>query len=311
MTSDRTPAHEPSSLEVIKDYNATDYRTVWQKPEAIFSGRFEDRLARRLLATDPGWFVDIGAGYGRLHPLYARPGRRVVLVDYAANLIQLAAEALAGDESVWFVVADAYHLPFRDDVFAAGLSVRTFHHMTAPGAFLRECARVLNPGAHVVVEYSNKRNLPRLARHPRSALARDHEEYGHLHFGTHPAAFAELAAAAGFRVERTLGTGFLSRLVTERTRAAATPLAAAETALDVALGGVDLAPMSFADLVKGDGAAGARPALEFDDLLRCPSCAGELARQEGEMRCEGCGRAYSRDGRVLDFRLATAGTGTP
>ncbi len=124
-------------------------------------GAFENQLAQRLLSPDPGWFIDLGAGYGRLYPLYARPGRKVVLVDYAPNLIAQAAHSLGDQSDVSFIVANAYHLPFRPGVFSAGLSVRTFHHMSAPERFLGECARVFEPGGHMVVEYSNKRNILR------------------------------------------------------------------------------------------------------------------------------------------------------
>src|SRR5205085_6553252 len=147
------------------------------------------------------WFVDVGAGYGRLYPLYARPDRRVVLVDYAVNLLEVAAEKL-GDADVAFVAANAYHLPFRAGSFAAGISIRTFHHMAQPHQFLDELGRVLRRGAHAVLEYSNKRNLLRMARYGPSSLRRDHEHWGELLFGTHPDHLRQLASSAGFDVGR-------------------------------------------------------------------------------------------------------------
>jgi len=156
---------------VIKDYTGRDYRTVWHGPRAAFDDRFEGKLIAELLPSEPGWFVDVGAGYGRLYPLYARPDRRVVLVDYAVNLLEVAAETYSGQDGLYFVAANAYHLPFRAGSFDAGLSNRTFHHMAHPQAFLDELGRVLRSGAHAVLEYSNKRNLLRVVRYGDRACA--------------------------------------------------------------------------------------------------------------------------------------------
>jgi SAM-dependent methyltransferase len=283
-------------LEVIKDYTGRDYRTVWHGPRAAFDDRFEGQLIEELLPATPGWFVDVGAGYGRLYPTYARPDRRVVLVDYAVNLLEVAAEELRAKD-VRFVAANAYHLPFRAGAFDAGLSIRTFHHMANPRAFLDELARVLHDGALAVLEYSNKRNLLRMLRYGRRSLRREHEEYGDLLFGTHPEYLRELASAAGFEMRRTRGTGFLTRFVTERTQPAARALGAIEEVADRLLGSRDLAPVSFAEFARKGGSP-AEPAETLEDLLRCPACGGVLE----DLTCTGCRRSFPRVGPVLDLR---------
>ncbi len=259
-------------------------------------------MIRELLPSEPGWFVDLGAGYGRLYPLYARPDRRVVLVDYAVNLLEVAAESHADDEGVYFVAANAYHLPFRPGAFDAGISIRTFHHMASPQGFLAELGRVLRRGARAVLEYSNKRNLLRIARYGRSSLRRDHEEYGDLLFGTHPDYLRELAAAAGFDVGRTGGTGFFTRLVTERTQAAAGALGAAESVADRLLGRLELAPVSFAELAKKTGDVPETEASSLADILQCPACGGAVAEDSNGMICASCGKGYRKVGAVYDFK---------
>ena len=290
-------------LEVIKDYSGRDYRTVWQGPRAAFDDRFESRLVEDLVSSAPGWFLDVGAGYGRLYPLYARGGRKVVMVDYALNLLEVAAQAHDGEDDVYFVAANAYHLPFRPLTFAAALSVRVFHHMAHPELFFAELGRVLGSDAHAVVEYSNKRNALRVLRHGRSALRSDHEAYGDLLFGTHPAFFAELAGAAGFTVGQTRGTGLLSRLVTARTEAAAPLVAALEAVLDRVFGSRDLGPVTFAELHKADAPApDVRVGDELVDILQCPACAGAVSTAAGGIRCLACTRLYPQIGSVYDFR---------
>jgi SAM-dependent methyltransferase len=288
-----------AAVETIKDYSGRDYRTVWEGPKARFEDRFETAIIRRLLSPAPGWFLDLGAGYGRLQPLYARPDRRVVLVDYAVDALELAARVLGEREDVHYVAANAYHLPFSAAAFDAGISIRTYHHMNVPQRFLDEVGRTLRGGARFLVEYSNKRNALRLVRYGRRALRRDHEHYGELLFGTHPHYFAELCRRAGLTVVRSEGTGFFPRVV-ERVPAVAAPLALGERALDASLGR-SLAPMTFADVVKS------RPderseADSLGDLLRCPACGGGLQDGDGPMTCADCDVRYPRVGAVLDLR---------
>jgi ubiquinone/menaquinone biosynthesis C-methylase UbiE len=293
------------SPEIIKDYNERDYRTVWAHgARSDFEDRFETALIRRLLSRDPGWLIDLGAGYGRLYPVYAQPGRTVVMVDYAVNLLEIAAKAHGDRGDVHFVAANAYHLPFRPATFAVGLSNRTFHHMAHPELFLGELARVMRPGSHVALEYSNKRNALRVARYGRRSLREDHEHYGELLFGTHPRLFERLARSAGFETGATYGTGFFSRLLFERTRGVYAPLVAAETAADASLGKLDLAPMHFVDLRRANGAE--PPVLEgagaLVDVLQCPACGGNLQEATDGLGCTSCGRHFPRLGAVLDLR---------
>ncbi len=301
-----------ADLEVIKDYSGRDYRTVWRGPRAAFEDRFERKLIEKMLPSDPGWFVDVGAGYGRLYPLYAAEGRKVVMVDYAMNLLEEAARSLGARSDVSFVAASAYHLPFRSGSFDGGLSVRTFHHMAHPERFLEEFARVLGSGSHALIEYSNKRNLLRMLRYGRRSLRQDHEEYGDLLFGTHPAYFEQLATSAGLELSHSRGTGFLSRLVTERTVPAVPLVAAGESVLDAVFNG--LAPMNFADLRV---AAGRRQpddresAAGLADMLQCPACGGAVEDTGDGMRCTSCDELYPKVGAVLDFRHVGRLSGEP
>ena len=295
-----------ADLEVIKDYSGRDYRTVWHGSRASFEDRFERKLIEKMVPSDGGWFIDVGAGFGRLYPLYAAEGRKIVMVDYAMNSLDEAARSLGADNGVYFVAANAYRLPFRSGSFDGGLSIRTFHHMAHPQRFLNEFARVLCSGSHALLEYSNKRNLLRMLRYGRRSFRMDHEEYGDLLFGTHPAYFAELATSAGLAVAHSRGTGFLSRLVTERTRFAVPLLAAAESALDAVFGSCGLAPMNFADIRVGGGGrtpdSGAS-ARGLADMLQCPACGSAVVEgTEGGMRCASCERLYPKVGAVLDFR---------
>ncbi|MDA1313745.1 MAG: class I SAM-dependent methyltransferase [Acidobacteria bacterium] len=195
----------------LRDYRNEDYRDFWKGDRKALLHDMEAGVVAELAPKEPGWFFDVGAGHGRLLPLYAREDRRIVLVDYAMNLLQTA-KSSNDKGNIHYVVADAYHLPFRPETFSGGLSIRAFHHMEDPGAFLAELARVTRAGAEILVEYSNKRNLLRVLRRGAAAFRREHECYSGMLFGTHPAHFERLCRDAGLRVVMNRGLGSFERL---------------------------------------------------------------------------------------------------
>lgn len=287
---------------IIKDYNERDYRTVWQKPKAVHEDRFESAIERQLLTKEPGWFIDIGGGYGRCYPLYKREGRKVVILDYAMNLLEIAAESFKNDSDVYFVAANAYRMPFKDGVFTGGISIRTFHHMNEPGTFLTECARVMKTGGRLLMEYANKRNLFRIAKRGKQSLTKDHEAYGDMLFGTHPAFFKTTAEEAGFVQEHVDGTGYFPRFINERTRVFMPFFSLLEHIFDTFTGHTAFAPLTFADLRKqGDNAETAEETT-LADILACPACRGTLAESKDGLSCTACKSEFKRNGAIYDLR---------
>jgi ubiquinone/menaquinone biosynthesis C-methylase UbiE len=295
-----------SEPEVLKDYSERDYRTVWQEPRAKFENRFEGKIIAQMMPAKPGWFIDVGAGYGRLYPQYARPGRKVVLVDYATNLLDMAEKEYGTKKDIFFIAANAYHLPFKDEVFDAAITIRTFHHMNLPKKFFQEFSRVLRPRSEVLFEYSNKRNILRILKNARRSLRKDHEEYADWQFGTHPAYLRDIAKEAGFEVERTVGTAFFPRFLTEKTVFLEPILGGLETVFDLTLGRIGFAPMNFARLRKSSGAGIMKsPVPELSDILKCPACRGDVEAINQGFRCISCSRMFPKNGKVIDFRYTT------
>jgi len=299
----------------IRDYSRQDYREFWRGPSKSILQKAENKIIRELLPSTPGWFVEVGAGYGRLIPTYFRSDRKVVLVDYATNLLEIAAQT-HHHENIHFVAANAYYLPFRNDVFRSGLSVRTFHHMKSPRAFLHELARILRPGEEALINYANKRNVFRIFKHGLRSLHHDHEPYKEMLFGTHPAYFIELSAQEGLYIQRTRGTGFFIQIVNaagfldhflEKMPFLTLPVSICEAMADRSLGRLGFAPFNFALLRKDEGAripsprAGEEP--ELVDILACPRCRSRsLVDHKTGFTCSDCKTTFPRKGKILDFR---------
>lgn len=290
--------------EIIKDYSGRDYRTVWQHPRAQFEDEFEGGIIKKLVSHEPGWFIDLGGGYGRLVPLYTKKGRNIVIVDYAPNLLEMAAETYASRDDVHLIAANAYHLPFKDSTFSAGISIRTFHHMNAPERFLGELSRVMRPQTHALIEYSNKRNLMRVLKKWNKSMQVDHEEYMDLQYGTHPRYFSQIAERVGLEVARNLGTGFLPRFLTEKTLSFKPLFSIIETLLDGLYGPLGLAPMNFSDLKKTRewSAKDTPPGTTLLEILACPVCKQGLTDHQSHMACSSCGKQFEKRGKIVDFR---------
>jgi ubiquinone/menaquinone biosynthesis C-methylase UbiE len=289
--------------ELIHDYNGRDYRTVWKHARARFEDFFETRVAKKLLPKFDGWFIDIGGGYGRSYPLYKKEGRKVVIMDYAMNLLEMADESYKDDPNIFFVAADAYHQPFKENTFSSGISIRVMHHMNLAANFLKEINRIMTPGGEFVMDYANKANLFRLLAKPSKTKMVDHEEYEPLLFGTHPAYFKDVSEKSGFRYIRSLGTGFFPRFIGESTKFLGAVLFIPELILDATLGKFNFGPRTVALIKKqGELKTDLQNMGDVKSILCCPLCHGDIDFGVERCTCKGCNKVFAMKGRIFDFR---------
>ena len=134
------------------DDRAPGYEQGWR-------GRMHHDIAGRVaeLAVSvhaaPRRVLDVGCGTGYLlRLLAARCPQTTELtgIDAAPSMIE-AAERAADDRRLRFTVGAAERLPYPDDAFDLVVSTTSFDHWADQQAGLRECARVLEPGGHLVL----------------------------------------------------------------------------------------------------------------------------------------------------------------
>ena len=117
-------------IEIEKNLAAWERKPLLQK---IYAG-FHEQILRRVDSSVPGAIVEIGAGIGNLKGSLPR----VICTDLFVQ--------------PWIdVVCDAYDLPFREATVSHLILFDVFHHLRAPGAFLREARRVLAPRGKVLL----------------------------------------------------------------------------------------------------------------------------------------------------------------
>jgi ubiquinone/menaquinone biosynthesis C-methylase UbiE len=101
----------------------------------------------------PRRVLDVGCGTGYLLRLLARQcpdASELAGVDPAPSMIG-AAQQSADDQRLRFLAGAAERLPCPDGAFDLVVSTTSFDHWSDQQAGLRECARVLAAGGHLVL----------------------------------------------------------------------------------------------------------------------------------------------------------------
>ncbi|MBL7200700.1 MAG: class I SAM-dependent methyltransferase [Anaerolineae bacterium] len=113
-----------------------------------------DRLVE-IARPQTDWLVlDVATGAGHTALKFAPYVDRVIATDLTPKMLDTAQAHIAGKgvENVSFQLADAEDLPFEDETFDLVTCRIAPHHFPAPARFVRQCARVLKPGALLVVQ---------------------------------------------------------------------------------------------------------------------------------------------------------------
>jgi len=147
-----------------------------------------------LAAAGPGPFdlvVDFGTGTGRMLTLFAGMARRVEGIDLSHQMLTVARSKLqeAGAANASVRHGDATSSPYTDGSASLVIIHQVLHFLDDPGRALVEAARVLAPGARlIVVEFA-----PHTLEHLRA-------EHAHRHLGVSEADMARWADRAGLAV---------------------------------------------------------------------------------------------------------------
>jgi ubiquinone/menaquinone biosynthesis C-methylase UbiE len=123
-----------------------------------FNRRLRDYVIR-LCDVKPGARVlDVGSGSGWVARQLIVKSRKIVSVDLSQkNLGEI--KSTLGQGSAAFVLADAYHLPFRDGSFDLVVISEILEHLNSPTAGLQEFERILAPKGKVVATTPYKEKI--------------------------------------------------------------------------------------------------------------------------------------------------------
>lgn len=132
------------------DAEAFDYAEAWRDPAAVHENRRLRETILRALPRDERPVLDVGCGSAWLAEALLPTGRPVVSMDISTVNPEGAVARFPADGH-YGVVADAFHLPFRDGLFGAVVASEIIEHVPDPAGFLVSLLRVLAPGGVLVV----------------------------------------------------------------------------------------------------------------------------------------------------------------
>jgi SAM-dependent methyltransferase len=304
-----------ASLRGADDFGSLDFDRLWRgrsKTTAVEATALRAALAR----TDPARRLEVGPGHGRLSPVVRSGAVEYVASDVTRDFARRLDGAGPDPERNLRVAANVYRLPFVDHSFTAIVMVRVYNFLAEPRAALRELARVLRPGGHLVLSYEPRPSLGTLAGdlrvslqpHPRPVPSQTFSRAERV--PVHPSSFPAWAAtrastrrtleAAGLGVELELGTGLEDFRPFKWLPTGVFP------PLGSAFGGtVDgMFPSRF---VLARAIGDRRPSLPLPPLgesLACPSCARPLGARDLQAAwtwtCPTCGFEVHLEGGFLD-----------
>ncbi len=286
----------------ICDYEGSTYRTdFWEGQGREYEDRVERIAIRRLLPPTGERLLELGAGFGRLTPLFSGY-KQVVLLDYSRSQLEFARQHY-GDEGFLYVAADIYRMPFAPGLFDGATMVRVLHHMQDPLAALSGIREAMRQGGVFLLEFANKQNLKAIARW---ALRRqdwnpftpEPVEFVKLNYDFHPRYVRETLIRAGFKPGRTLTVSHFRLGLLKRT---------IPTGVLVALDSMaqltgDLWQLSPSVFVRSEAVGEDSPAPK-GAFWRCPAC-GSFDLEEGEDRliCADCGAQWGKHSGIYDFK---------
>ena len=298
--------HSPSGGETLRpicDYEGSTYRTdFWEGQGREYEDAVERLALKELLPSHGRRLLDLGAGFGRLAPLY-EGYEEIVLLDYSRSQLEYA-RAQWGDARFIYVAADLYRLPLAANAVDAAVMVRVLHHIADVPAALRQIARVMRSEGAFVLEFANKRHLKNILRYfvgrgpnPFSPLP---YEFSLLHFDFHPAWVEARLAEVGFTLSQRRSVSLLRHPWLKRHMPLQT-LVAVDRCLQRLTARLALGPSQFLKAwLHKEGPAEWVPR---ERLFLCPSCGHwPLECQEDGARCTACGAFWPRENGIWVFK---------
>jgi ArsR family transcriptional regulator len=124
---------------------------VWDRMRAELVGQRTDLVALLALLDDQWVVGDLGCGTGHVSEAIGPSVRRVIAVDESGPMLTAARKRLAALENVELRGGRLEELPIEDDTLDAGIMFLVAHYVADPAAVMQEVARVLKPGARLLI----------------------------------------------------------------------------------------------------------------------------------------------------------------
>jgi len=127
--------------EIAEDYDQwKEFKIVTQAEEKVLLSLMGDAGAQQIL--------DVGCGTGRYAKRFEDLGAHIVGIDVSIKMIRIAKTKT---KMTSYIVADASHLPFKDNIFHIVLSALVLNHIKNLSLFLTEMLRTCRKGGELIM----------------------------------------------------------------------------------------------------------------------------------------------------------------
>jgi ubiquinone/menaquinone biosynthesis C-methylase UbiE len=127
----------------------------WERIRALHAPEkdVEAAILKVLSGDKIDTLLDAGTGTGRMLELLSPHVKRAIGVDVSPEMLAIARDRLLRENLSHAQVrlADTYRLPFAAGAFDAVLFHQVLHYLDDPGSAVAEAARVMRPGARLVI----------------------------------------------------------------------------------------------------------------------------------------------------------------
>jgi len=141
-------------------YDNYDYPAYWKGRD--YEHKAEIEALRAFLQSIPKIesILEIGAGFGRLVPVYSFRGKKIVISDPSAKLLAIAQNRLK-QRKFRFIHSKLENLPLKlkRESFDLIICVRVMHHIEDADKFIGIINNLLKVRGYLILEFANKKHF--------------------------------------------------------------------------------------------------------------------------------------------------------
>lgn len=111
--------------------------------------------------------IDIGAGFGRLTPIYEHRAKYITITDPSSSLLKAPRKKYKNRKNIKVIQSKIENLPqkFRKNSFDAAIMVRVMHHIENPAKAVKILSDLVKPNGYIILEFANKLHGKALLKH--------------------------------------------------------------------------------------------------------------------------------------------------
>jgi ubiquinone/menaquinone biosynthesis C-methylase UbiE len=147
---------------VIDDYSKSNAWKLKSRSNFYEYCHEKDQILEKIYRLAPSKILDIGCGRGRIClPLAQNTNSLVVALDAVEQMVQEVNDMVNSLElkNLYWVLADAEFLPFRQEKFDLAICCQIIGHLTDADGFLKQVASTLSDNGIILISIGNSLSL--------------------------------------------------------------------------------------------------------------------------------------------------------